>query len=273
MQVLADLHMHSNFSDGKYSIEYLIDGCIENNLNYFCISDHDTLEHIDAAKTYIKKLSTTSIELISGVEISANFNKNSIHILAYNIDENNPDLKELLNRGKTERLNSLIKMGDKLSSQGISLNYREHLMKQNSPGRPHLAELLIESGYCTDMQEAFDRWLGRGRPAYVKKWKPNAKNVIDTIHAAGGKAFIAHIGVYEFINSLSDILNLKIDGIEVFHPDHSSNYSIELLKFAEENKYNISGGSDFHGWNKNPRLGSFGLSEKYLDQFMDGLFL
>lgn len=272
LKISADLHMHSTYSDGKYSVEQLIDNCIKAELKYFSITDHDTLDHVKTAKSYLNIIDDADLKLISGTEVTTNFKGISIHILAYNVDEDNVDLKNLFKRCKSERLKTLLDMGEKLSILGLKFNYESHLKKQESPGRPHLADLMIRAGYCRDMSEAFDNWLGHDKPAYIKKWKPDAEDVIQLIHSAGGKAFIAHVGVYDSIHSPSEILELNLDGIEIFHPDHTGSFKIELVELARKNGFFISGGSDYHGWDQNvPEIGTYGLTETYINQFLDGI--
>ena len=169
---------------------------------------------------------------------------------------------------KKERKNLIEKMGIKLNELGCNIEYEYIIEKQNSPGRPHLAHELVKNGYAKDIDEAFDNWLGKGKKGYIKKWKPNANEVIDSIHNSGGIAVIAHIGLYKLINDLSKVLKLNIDGLEVYHPKHDDIYCQQLKEFCDSNNLIYSGGSDYHGWKDSGEfIGSNGLDKNSIDQF------
>ena len=269
MAIIADLHMHSTYSDGKFEFEKLVSNCISSNLEYFCISDHDTINHISPIHRYIEE-NNSSINFIPGTEFTCEFNKSSIHILGYGFDDSSDSINDLFIKINQERFDVIQKMGDKLIKLGCKIKYDHILENQNSPGRPHLAKELIDEGYAENFDDAFDNWLGKGKPGYVQKWKPSAEQVIDLIHEANGYAFIAHVGLYKSIQSINELLELNLDGIEVYHPDHSASYSHELIEFCKSNNWIYSGGSDYHGWEeKNNSIGSYGLDEKSFDQFYE----
>ncbi|MAJ44278.1 MAG: hypothetical protein CMF96_05980 [Candidatus Marinimicrobia bacterium] len=267
MPIIADLHIHSNYSDGKFEINNIISKCIASNLDFFCISDHDTINHFSPIKSYINN-HNHSINYIRGTEFTCEFNDSSIHILGYEFDENSQLIIELLKKINQERFDIIQKIGDRLIKQGCKIEYTQILENENSPGRPHLAKELIDKGYAKNFNEAFYKWLGRGKPAYLKKWKPSAKTVVDLIHKSNGHAFIAHVGLYKSFHDINDFLELNIDGIEVYHPHHSNSYSKKLLEYCIYNNLIYSGGSDYHGWQeKNNSIGTYGLDEKTFEQF------
>lgn len=267
MSIIADLHMHSTFSDGKYNIEKVVQNCIDAELSFFCISDHDTVNHISSIKKHIND-NKLEINFIPGAEITSEFNDSAIHILGYGIDSNSSCLKNLFEKVNQERIDVIYKMGEKLVSLGCNIEYQHIISEQNSPGRPHLANELVENGYALDIDEAFNKWLGKGKPGFIDKWKPKAKDVIDSIHKSGGIAVLAHVGLYKSINNMNDLLDLNLDGIEAYHPDHNIEYSNSLIEFCENYELIYSGGSDFHGWKDcNEFVGSFGLDENSFEQF------
>jgi 3',5'-nucleoside bisphosphate phosphatase len=270
MNNIADLHMHSNFSDGKYDVKYLIDNCIKENLSHFSISDHDTVKHFSEIRRYLN-VNNLDIEFIPGVEFSCEFNGTSVHILGYGIDESSTDLTKLFCKINQERIDIIQEMGKRLINLGCNINYEHILENQNSPGRPHLANELVKNGYAKNFDDAFDKWLGRGKSGYLKKWKPRAEDVIKIIHNSNGIASIAHIGVYKSIKKINKILELNLDCIEAFHPDHSEEYTDNILKFCDENNLSYSGGSDFHGWGNNNSIGSYGLNDDEIIQFINKL--
>ncbi len=266
VKTIADLHMHSTFSDGRFDIENIISKCISSKLEYFCISDHDTVSHIPIIQKYID-VNNFSINFIPGTEFTCEYNNCSIHILGYGFDYNSDILIDLLKKINNERYDVIEKMGDKLINFGCNINY-DHILEQNSPGRPHLAKELINKGYAKTFDDVFDKWLGKDRPGYVKKWKPSANQVINLIHDANGYAFIAHMGIYKSIKNIEELVELNLDGVEVYHPRHSISYSNNLIEFCRSNNLIYSGGSDYHGWEKGDNyIGSFGLTQTSFDQF------
>ena len=271
MPVIADLHMHSTFSDGKYEFEKLIQKCIDANLSYFSISDHDTLNHIQSIYNFITQ-NNLNINFIPSTEITCNFNQSTIHILGYGVEENSISLSNIFSKMKQERINVIERMGKKMNELGCEIEYDYILEEQNSPGRPHLAHELVKNGYVKDIDEAFDKWLGKGKKGYIEKWKPNANDVVDSIHNSGGIAVIAHMGLYKSIDNLNEILELNTDGLEVYHPEHSGKYCQQLKDFCDSNDLIFTGGSDFHGWkDRGEFIGSDGLDENSFEQFYNKL--
>lgn len=270
MNIAADLHMHSTFSDGKFNIDYLIENCINEKLSYFCVSDHDTVKHFPEIRQYLIA-NNLDIEFIPGTEFSCEFNGTSVHILGYGIDENSDNLIELFCKINQERIDVIKKMGKRLNNLGCNIKYEHILENQNSPGRPHLANELVKSGYADNIDDAFDKWLDKGKPGYLKKWKPSAEEVINIIHNSNGIASIAHVGLYKSIKKLSQLLDLNLDCVEAFHPNHSKEFAESILVFCSENNLSYSGGSDFHGWENNNNIGSHGLSEQGINQLINKL--
>jgi len=129
----------------------------------------------------------------------------------------------------------------------------------------------VKSGYADDIDDAFEKWLDKGKPGYLKKWKPSAEEVINIIHNSNGIASIAHVGLYKSIKKLSQLLDLNLDCVEAFHPNHSKKFAESILVFCSENNLSYSGGSDFHGWENNNIIGSHGLSEQGINQLINKL--
>ena len=250
-----DLHAHTTFSDGSLSPKELIDLAIEKKINVLAITDHDEVGALKAAIEYAANL---PIEIVPGVELSAEYDlpgQGHLHILGLFIDYQNKELTNQLNLLKQARYERIKTMVSKVNTLGYNLDFDE--LEQNigkgSAGRPHLARLLVEKSIVNDIPEAFSKYLSKGQLAYVSKKKLSTQSAINLIHNAGGLAIIAHpfsIGFSTYPEMGREILKLKaigLDGVEAYYTSHNVYLTRWLLDFAQENNLLISGGSDFHG--------------------------
>ncbi|MBD3225534.1 MAG: PHP domain-containing protein [Caldithrix sp.] len=250
-----DLHMHTNFSDGTLSPEELVDYAQRYGVHTMAVTDHDEIGAVQRAIEYGK---SKKRRVIAGVELSIDYplkGRSHLHILGLFIDYTNGALNEALQYLKVERQVRIHKILELLRGLNIPLdiNNLNNVIGQGSAGRPHIANLLIEKNYVRTTKQAFDRFLSKGRPAYVSKVKLKLKEAIDVIHAANGLAILAHpisLGFNQYEDLGRKILKLKesgIDGIEAYYPSQDFNLTNWLLNFAEGNKLSVAGGSDFHG--------------------------
>jgi predicted metal-dependent phosphoesterase TrpH len=256
MQKVADLHVHTNISDSTFSPEKVARYAKMQGLDAIAITDHDTCAAIAPAIIAAKG---TGIEIIPGVELTAEMGDDEIHVLGYFIDWQDDSftkkLKELC-RVRKERAKEILK---RLNEQGIDLKYEDLLEiagpDSGSLGRLHIANLLYKKGKVACVKEAFTKYIGNSSPAYVKKFKLSPKEAVDMIKDAGGVSVLAHP---KTINTetmpLEDILkilvNEGIQGIEVYHSDNNDRESSEFKKLAAEYGLLITGGSDCHGLGK-----------------------
>lgn len=260
----ADLHLHTSFSDGKLSPEQIVLRAKCSRLSAIAITDHDTIDGIDSA---IKAGKKYNLEIIPGIELSAETDTEEVHILGFYIDWCNPDLQDKINELMESRRIRLIKMIDNLNEIGIKLECETVLNKSSSAsiGRPHLALALVESGYVSTVSEAFNKFLNNSSPIYVAKQKLHPASAIKMILSAGGIPVLAHPG-YMQQNTLEELISCGLMGLEAFHPCleiQISNYYCELAK-----KYNllITGGSDFHGLpDSKISIGEIRLPYKYIE--------
>lgn len=263
MKIEVDLHLHSNYSDGKYTVAEVIELAIEKGLKIISITDHDTIDGIQEANLYAE---TKGIQNIPGVEVSSEIEGQEIHILGYFIDIQNPDLKLYLQKFKEERLDRAERILAKLKKLGVSLTIEEVLQFSESKPitRPHIAFALIKKKIVKSYYEAFQKYLGDFSDAYEKKHHSAPEIVIELIKSCGGLSFLAH--PYNLSDGkLLEIIKLGIDGIEVYHPTIKQSRQKFLHKLALQYSLLESGGSDFHGGLRNDysNFGKFGL---YLNQ-------
>ena len=259
-----DLHMHSTHSDGSFSPGELVRLAEKKNLKVIAITDHDTVTHVKEA---LLAGEVSTVEVISGVEVSADFSRGTMHILGYFIDPENDALYQMLGafrKGRDERNPVIV---EKLKALGIEIEYQEVLKEAGgvSVGRPHIAKVLLRKGVINTLQEAFNKYLAKGAPAYVDRTRFSSEEIINVIHEAGGLAFLAHPKQLkredkrELIAVIDQLIAEGIDGIEVYSSCHTKKETKLYRKIAEEKNLLISGGSDFHGVvKKNINLGFIG---------------
>lgn len=266
----ADLHIHSSYSDGAYTPEEIIDIARKNEVKCISITDHDSI-----GGQYINSKGIEDIKIISGIELSAEYNEMELHILGYCIDVNNERLRESVKMLNDKRLERVQKIITNLKEYDIQLEIDE-LYKNNNEtlGRSHIANAMVEKGYFANYKQAFQSFLIKGKPGYERGFRLSYKEAIDIIKSAGGVAVLAHPGqIYKRMEVEKIIKELKcfgLSGVEVYHPSHDKRDSNEFYNLAKKYKLTITGGSDFHGGStyKENNIGSYGLDEIMLDKFM-----
>lgn len=252
MQKVADLHLHTDLSDGTFSPEKVVEYAKLQGLHAIAITDHDSCAGI---KNALEKGEEIGIEVIPGVELTAELDDEEIHILGYFIDwKEHAFIKKLaeMSRAREERAREILK---KLKKEGIELEAEElfDLFKCRAcAGRLHIARLMVKKGAVYSVQEAFRKYIGNKGPCYVKKFKLLPKEAIDIIKKVGGVTVLAHpktINIqYRTIEDIIDMLvSNGIQGLEVFHSDHTKREAGDFKKLAERFGLLITGGSDCHG--------------------------
>ncbi len=256
MSQYVDLHMHTNCSDGLCNPSEILEKVRGANLSAFAITDHDT---IDGYKVIQALRTGKDPELICGVELSAGYNESDLHILAYGFDPDHIELAKALTRFQEARNERGRKMVEKLTQLGVKITYQD-VQKNAGPGvigRPHVAEAIFDSGAVSRYNEAFEKYIGAGGPAYVAKASFAPSEAIELIHSAGGAAVLAHPAVGGAHRHLEMLVGLGLDGLEVFHPEHSSEDVKKFKMAAKDFGLSITGGSDYHGREgRNNKIGS-----------------
>jgi predicted metal-dependent phosphoesterase TrpH len=251
------LHCHTTASDGGLSPEQLIDRAAALNLEVLAVTDHDTTDGVPVAQAEGQR---RGITVVPGVEISTVSQKEEIHILGYFVDLDDPDLQALLAHTRQTRRERAEKMLARLENLGLSITWDRLLEISGGPeciGRPHVAASLMEAGYVRSWDEAFDLWIGRGRPAYVERYKLLPEQAIQLVRKSGGLPVLAHPYFYSREGACKASLDLKrwlprlrqagLVGIEIYYPNYPHRASRTLLEMALQHSLLITGGSDFHG--------------------------
>jgi len=262
--IKADLHLHTSFSDGKYTPSELFELASKKKIGIISVTDHDNFEGSLEMSKYDGK---NGMRVIPGIELSAEFYGREVHILGYRIDFDSIALKKHLKLIKNLRISRFDKIMKKLSGLGVNLNSAELLEKfavSCSIGRPHIAKELVSQGFVKNYKAAFTRYIGDNKPAYVEKDNLNYKTIIELIKISGGTAYVAHPSTYFRESALLELKKAGIDGIEAVHPSHTENMTNKYLGLAEKHGFFICGGSDFHGYNEddNDNFGKFYVEEK-----------
>lgn len=262
MQLKADLHLHTYFSDGYLSPSAILSKAKAKGLNIISITDHDTLAgYLEASSI----ADSHRITLIPGIELSSDFNGVEVHILGYFIDHNSDALNSYLEDFVAERNIRTNKIIQKLNNNGIDITLDEVLAEAKFShviGRPHIARALIRKKIASNFKDVFNKYLGNHSIAFEKKFFITPVKATEIIRDAGGISVLAHPGNYKK-ELLIELLEQGINGIEVFHPSHSISDINFLFKTANEKGLLITGGSDYHGGNSKDEV-NFG--KYYLHQ-------
>jgi predicted metal-dependent phosphoesterase TrpH len=252
----VDLHLHTTASDGVMTPSEIVNYAKNKGLVAIAITDHDTIEGLEEGLLEGERI---GVEVIPGIEISAEHSPGSMHLLGFFIDIHHPLLKERLGYLQTARAERNPRMVEKLNKLGIDITFDEVLKASGGGqvGRPHFAQVLIEKGYVRSFQEAFDRFLKKGASAYVEKMRFSAEESIHFINEANGVAVLAHPNTLQ-LNGYSELENLLLRlvkkglrGIEAYYPEHSALEVAQYKTLAEKHGLLITGGTDYHGIEKN----------------------
>jgi predicted metal-dependent phosphoesterase TrpH len=251
-----DLHLHTTASDGVMRPSEIVRYSKLKGLQAIAITDHDTIEGLEEGLSEGDKI---DFEVIPGIEISAEHSPGSMHLLGFFLDINHLLLKERLGYLQKARAERNPKIVQKLNQLGIKITYEEVLKASGGGqvGRPHFAQVLLEKNYVKSYQEAFERFLKKGAPAYVDKFRFTPKEAIHFIKKARGIAVLAHPNTLH-TNGYSELENLilrlaqeGLKGIEVYYPEHSHLEVAQYKTLAERHGLLITGGTDYHGIEKN----------------------
>ena len=247
-----DLHIHSTFSDGTFTPLQLVKYAEEKGLKAFALTDHDTTEGVKEAKSI-----ETNVEVISGVEISTRYDKKEIHIVGLYVNENDADLNKQLKYYREKRVTRNFEILEKLNSLGVNITIDD--VKESCTGdvisRAHIAKALVSKGFVGSYTEAFDRYLGDNKCAYVPRETLNYEESMELITKAGGVPVLAHPLLYKMSDTNLENMRVKLrqkglKAVEVYYSTHSNSDTQHIMAMANRVGLIYSGGSDFHGSTK-----------------------
>jgi len=271
-----DLHVHSNASDGSYAPAEVVRQAKEGGLAAMALTDHDTVDGLAEAVAAGQRL---GVEVIPGVEISARFPGGTMHIVGLFIEYHDGLLDArlaVLKQARNDRNPQIIK---KLNDLGIAITMArvEEISGGGQVGRPHIARALLEAGYVSSIQEAFDKYLGFQRPGYVSKFRFPPAEALAMIKEAKGIPVLAHpftlnLAAIPLKNLIIELKAQGLAGLEVFYSEHTPEQEALYLKLTRELDLLVSGGSDYHGQNKPEiTLGSMASQKKLTYDLVEAL--
>ena len=263
-----DLHVHSTYSDGIKSPIQLAGEAVDAGLAGFALTDHDT---IDGWKEIKKIEEKYPIVVFPGVELSTEMNGRDVHVLGYcmkDIDFFSVKLKELA-ESRSHRVEKIV---EKLNELGVLIEIDDvrKIAGEGTIGRPHVASAMVFHGYVKDKQSAFERYLNRGKPAYVERMRFTPMEAVRLIKDCGGYAVLAHPGLDHAIEFTEELCGHGLDGIEVHHSSHTIVSSRKFAEIAKEQNLIQTSGSDYHGHSESNhgRIGSVAVSAENLPYFL-----
>ena len=262
----ADLHLHTRFSDGTFSPEELVLHAQNHGLACIALTDHDTVE--GCAPT-AAACAAVKMEFIPGTELTAEQDDVEVHVLGYFLDTNNAQLLNRIAKFQSVRQSRIHEMVTALNRLGVPLKVESVFALANckSPGRPHVARALVKEKLIGTLDEAFERYLKKGRPAWVPTTKMSALESVELIHQAGGLAVMAHPGLNRTDDIIPALVDAGLDGIECFHTKHSTAMSERYLEIADKYHLLVTGGSDCHGYSKvRPLIGTVKLPYDHVEK-------
>lgn len=256
--------MHSTASDGALEPAQLVASALAVGLHAIALTDHDSVAGVAPAR---QAAEGTPLEVVAGVELSAYQGNDETHLLGLHLTDVDR-LDRALEAFRDARRERGAQMVERLNAIGVAITFQDILdaAAGGAIGRPHVARALVENGWARDHRDAFDRYLGAGRPAFLDKRRLSLGDAIAMVHDAGGIAVLAHPGPTGTVARLTALQQQGLDGVEVLHPGHSSEDRKRLLAIATQLDLVPSGGSDSHGAATGARaLGAMQVPQQWLD--------
>ncbi len=242
-----DLHSHSRASDGQYAPAELAEQIARAGVSVWSLSDHDTVAGLGAAAEASGRL---ALRLVPGIELSAFLERREIHLLGHFVDPEHPALKRFEDELAVHRRDRMLAIVERLAGLGVRIRVAdiEKFGDGKTIGRPHVARAIQETGAVGSVKEAFDRFLGEGRPAYVQRFRLEVDEAVRLVRGAGGTVTVAHPGVSRLERGdLQRLGAAGVVGVETHHPDHNPSVREKYLRLADELRLVPTAGSDYHG--------------------------
>ena len=247
---MIDLHLHTTASDGSCTPSELVERARDARIDTLAVADHDTV----AAVAEATALATAAgLSCVPAVEITAVHDAKDVHVLGYFVDITSPVLLGFLEDGRRDRLRRASAMCDRLTELGAPIDMESLIRRSGGPNsgksiaRPTVAKALVEAGHVATIQEAFDRFLAEGKPAYCPRAGASPLEVVALITRAGGVAALAHPGPLAKDALIESLTDGGLAAIECFHSDHDEATTNRYLAMARDLGLGVTGGSDFHG--------------------------
>jgi len=238
--------VHSTASDGSLPPEVVVERALKAGLAGIALTDHDTVAGVPAAETAGERL---GIRVVGGCEFSSAAPWGEMHVLGYFLPSHSAELESFLERCRADRIRRAREMVSRLQGLGVGLEFEDVLLQSTGAavGRPHVARAIVRKGSATHVSDAFDRYIGRGRPAFVDKRLPTFREIADLVHSVRGIVSGAHLKERGTRSFLERLQREGLDAIETRHPSHDPDLRARLTDIALRLGLLRTGGSDWHG--------------------------
>jgi predicted metal-dependent phosphoesterase TrpH len=242
----VDLHVHSNASDGSLSPEAVVERARAAGLAGIALTDHDTVAGVPAAEAAGERV---RIRVVGGCEFSSAAPWGEMHVLGYFLPSHSAELESFLERCRADRVRRAREMVSRLQGLGVGLEFEDVLLQSKGAavGRPHVARAIVRQGSATHVSDAFDRYIGRGRPAFVDKRLPSFREIADLVHSVRGVVSVAHLKERATRSFLERLQREGLDAVETRHPSHDPELRARLTNVTLRLGLLRTGGSDWHG--------------------------
>ncbi len=271
----ADLHIHTNYSDGAFSPEKIVDTAVECELEVIALTDHDNVLSYDIAVEYAKNRAAEKSEkeliIVPGVEINTIYKNYEIHILGFFMDTKHSDFKKLIEtqqNARIEQTNQIIHLLNKKAGIKVSFDTIKSLVAVGgSIGRPHIAKAITMARGTGSVMEAYAKFIHDGSDVYVQRKTVSPHDAVEIIYDAGGVPVIAHpydIDIAEEI--IEELMHYGLRGIEAYHRKHSPAMVEYYFTLAEKLGLIVTGGSDFHS--PNPNNGNVIMGKNFIPDWV-----
>ena len=253
LELKGDYHIHTNYSDGVFSPEKIVDLALDAGLQAIALTDHDNVLSHEVAKEYLKT-KEVELKLIQGIEVNTLYKDYEVHILGYFPDATKSDFKQMLKTQQQARVKQTKEILALLSKkEGIKIKYEDvknMVAEGGSIGRPHIAKAITNAGGTSNIMEAYSKYIHRASPVYVERKTVSPFDAVEVIYDSGGIPVIAHPYDIDSAEKLiKDLMNCGLRGIEAYHRKHSPAIVEYFSSMAENLGLIVTGGSDFHAPN------------------------
>ncbi len=265
----ADLHLHTLFSDGTYTPEELITEAGRVGLSAISVADHDTVEGIELS---IEAGRSKGIEVLPGIELTAEYENSEIHILGYLFDYENKELINKLEFLKNNRIKRVYKMLDKLKEMGVDLEAEAvfEIAQKGTVGRLHIARAMLKKGIVNSVFEPFHKYIGDKGPAYVAGFRFDPSEAIALIKKSGGIPVLAHPYLLKKDELIPQFVEYGLMGLEAYYPEHTPEMIKRYVGIAKKYNILVTGGSDCHGKAKpEVKIGSMNIPYELVEKLKE----
>jgi 3',5'-nucleoside bisphosphate phosphatase len=243
----VDLHTHTTASDGTYAPRDLVAEAASRGVRVLAVTDHDSTEGLAEAIDEAER--RRPLEIVPGIEINCDVEGAEIHVLGYLMDWQAEWFQDFCREQRRERRARIHRMVERLAAIGMPLDADEvfAIVKEGSAGRPHVAQVMVARGYVKTVREAFDKYLGSGKPGHVPRKKVTPEDAVRIIRKAGGVPVFAHPGLADRDELIPGLIAAGLMGIECYYTEHSAAQRASYLQICKDHDLVATGGSDFHG--------------------------